>query len=233
VLLINQDQYPGELALHQKYAKSDVLLNLVWTHCNIVADIAVSILDSGILPNPEEIPRDILIQACLLYDIGVYACGGFEHLPGQPPSDKPYIQHTIVGAWILKQEGYLPQVIEAAHVHTGVGLTSQDIQTYGLQLPPQDYIPLTTFHRLITYACKFHSKAPKFRTAEEILASLERHGEDKVHIFLEMQAQFGPPNLQPIQDKYKEWHLSFTYQMSQLNQGTKNGLTLSPAGISQ
>lgn len=231
--LINQDLYPGELALHKKYAQSELLLSLVWTHSNIVADIAASILDSGILLNPAETPRDVVIQACLLHDIGVYSCGGFEFLPGQPPSDKPYIQHTIVGAWILKQEGYLPEVIQAAHVHTGVGLTSQDITNYGLQLPADDYVPRTTFQKLITYASKFHSKAPKFRSAEDIATSLERYGQEKVSTFLEMQSQFGQPNLEPIIAKYNDWHLWFTFQVGQISQKAGVGNNLSPTGINQ
>jgi uncharacterized protein len=210
-----------------------MLLNLVWTHCNIVAEIATGILDSGVIPNLEEVPRDLLTQACLLYDIGVYACGGFEHMPGQPPTDKPYIQHTIVGAWILKEEGYLPEVVEAAHIHSGVGLTSQDIVNFGLQLPVQDYLPQTTLQRLVTYSSKFHSKTPKFRTIEELTAALQRYGEDKVERFLQLQSEFGIPDLEPLKEKYKEWHLAFTFQMGQMNQKAGIGLTLSPTGISK
>jgi len=228
----NQDVYSGEFALHQKYAQSEMLLSLVWTHCNIVAEIATAILDSGAIVNLAEVPRDVLIQACLLHDIGVYVCGGFEFLPGQPPSDKPYIQHTVVGAWILQEEGYLPEVIQAAHIHTGVGLSSQDVVNFGLQLPADDYIPRTTMQKLITYSAKFHSKAPKFRTVEEITDSLQRYGKDKVDRFASMQAEFGLPPLSGIQEKYQEWHLAFTYQLDQHRQPAgAGGSTLNPAGV--
>lgn len=228
---INQDLYPGELALHQKYAKSELLLNLVWTHSNIVSDITMSLLDSGAF-DTSELPRDLVAQASLLFDIGVYACGGFETFPGQPPSDKPYVQHTIVGAWILQQEGYSPPVIQSAYVHTGVGISSQDIANYGLQLPPDEYMPRTMLQKLITYTTKFHSKAPKFKTTEMITGSLQRYGQDKVQKFLELQALFGTPNLAPIQQKYDEWHRWFSFQLTQLQQQSSSPL-LNEAGIAK
>lgn len=228
---VNQDLYPGEFALHQKYAKSELLLNLVWTHSNIIADITMGLLDSGTF-DTSELPRDLVTQACLLFDIGVYACGGFEFLPGQPPSDKPYIQHTIVGAWILQQEGYTPPIVQVAYIHTGVGISSQDIANYGLQLPMDEYMPRTTLQKLITYTSKFHSKAPKFKTPEVITSGLQRYGQDKVERFHELEAMFGTPNLASLEEKYAEWHRWFKFQLDQLQQQTSGNL-LNEAGIAK
>jgi uncharacterized protein len=222
---INQDLYPGEFALHKKYAQSPMLLDLVWTHCNIVADIALDLVDQAKF-DVSETPRDIAVQAALLHDIGVYLCGGFEWLPGQPQSDKPYIQHTVVGAWILQQEGYSAPVVQAAYVHTGVGLTPEDIQMYGLQLPSEDYMPRTTLQKLITYAAKFHSKAPKFRSPEDITTSLSKYGQDKVDRFNEFQELFGLPNMEQIENRYDNWHRGFNFEISKLSQPSTSPLNL-------
>lgn len=231
VKFINQDLYPGEFALHQKYAKSEMLLNLVWTHSIIIAEITQSLLDSGKF-DTNELPRDLVTQAALLFDIGVYICGGFEFLPGQPPSDKPYIQHTIAGAWILRKEGYTPPVVQVAYVHTGVGITSQDIVNYGLQLPMDEYMPRTEMQKLITYTSKFHSKAPKFKTVDMIIEALDRHGHEKVERFKELQEQFGLPEIEPIAQKYDEWQKWFQFELGQLKQQPSTAM-LNTAGIAQ
>jgi len=228
---VNQEIYPGEFLLHKKYAQSELLLDLVWTHCNIITEIALSLLDSGHF-DINETPRDITTQAALLHDIGVYQCGGFEWMPNQPPSEKPYIQHTVVGAWILQQEGYSPPVIQSAYVHTGVGLTGQDISMYQLNLPPDDYVLRTMLQKLITYASKFHSKTPKFRTAADISASLEKYGPEKVNTFIQFQQLFGEPDIEPIQKRYQDWHKAFEYQLSQVSNSQLPPPPLNTAGIS-
>jgi uncharacterized protein len=229
---INQQLYPGEFLLHKKYAATEMLLDLVWTHCNIAADIALLLLDRHEF-DKSELQREFVIQAALLSDIGVYACSGYEWIPGQPASDKPYIQHGVIGAWILQQEGYSPAVIQVAHSHTGVGLTAQDIKLYGLQLPEADYVPRTQLQKLIAYALKFHSKAPKFKTVEDITNTLQRYGKEKVEKFQEWQQEFGNPDLTEIKAKYAGWHQSFEFQAKQVTTGGTSGPSLNSAGIAK
>ncbi|MEN8252892.1 MAG: HDIG domain-containing metalloprotein [Patescibacteria group bacterium] len=225
---VNQNQHPRALALHQKYAKSLVLLDLVWTHCNIVADIVQQLLSSKYFDSSSiNIPH--AIQAALLHDIGVYCCGGFEWIPDQTPSEKPYIQHVVTGAKILQKEGLDPVIVEAAYTHTGVGLTAQDIQNYGLNLPVQDLIPQTIEGQLVGYAAKFHSKTPKFKSKEHIIESLNRYGKDKVEQFNKLLEFFGEPNLEKIKSKYEEWHKAFAYKTENLTQTGQ--VNLNSAGI--
>lgn len=214
--LINQNQYLTEFNVHCKYAQSDLLLDLVWTHCNITAEIAHQLLLKNDL-DPEKYNPGIVYQAGLLHDIGVYVCGGFEWLPDQPPSSKPYIQHTLAGAWILKQEGFCPDVIQCAHVHSGVGITNQDIKKFILNLPEGDYVPTTPIQKIVTYAAKFHSKAPKFKTVDEIKEALGRYGEEKIKLFEDLVAEYGEPDLEEIEEKYRNWHKGFAYATSRLN----------------
>lgn len=234
---VNQQLYPGEFLLHKKYAQSEMLLDLVWTHCNIVAEIAVAIFEKNNF-NKAELTREFITQSALLMDVGVYSCGGYEWMPGQVPSAKPYIQHTVIGAWILSQAGYAAQVIQVAHNHTGVGITSQDIRDFGLDLPEADYVPHSTLERLVSYASKFHSKAPKFKTPEEISQSLQQYGKDKVMKFEQWQQEFGDPHLLEIEAKYRTWHQAFKFQIDQLTRNStqiqrNSSSKLNSAGIAR
>ncbi len=213
---INQDLYPNEFALHKKYAQSEELLDLVWTHCVIVTEIVWDLYQRLNPLIKEEIPETYLILAPLVHDIGVYQCGGYEWLPNQPPSDRPYAHHTIVGAWILKQEGYPPEVVQVANVHAGVGLTASDIENNKLELPVDDYLPITPLQKLVTYAAKFHSKSPRFKTTEEVKESLAQYGREKIEVFEDYEALFGEPNLKPLEEKYSSWHKGFQYTIDHL-----------------
>lgn len=225
---INQQLYPGEFLLHKKYAQSELILDLVWTHSNIVADIALHLLDKHDF-DKTECPREFVIQAALLMDIGVYMVEGYEWMPGHQPNTKPYIQHGVIGAYILQQEGYSPQVVQVAHSHPGVGVTAQDVRNYGLDLPEADYIPRTQLEKLISYASKFHSKSPAFKKAEEIKQSLQKYGQDKVKRFEEWEQEFGKLDLTEIIEKYRQWHQSFRFQMEQImKQATQAQGTIGP-----
>jgi uncharacterized protein len=213
---INQDAYLTEFNVHKKYATSELILDLVWTHCNIVADICLSLIQKNNLSNTIYHPG-VVVQAALLHDIGVYICDGYEWLTNQPPFNKPYVQHTLAGAWILKQEGFSADVIQAAHVHAGVGITIDDIKQFGLQLPQGDYVPTTPVQRLVTYAAKFHSKAPKFKKTDEIRESLKKYGAEKIKVFDQYISEYGSPELNEIIRKYETWHQGFEYETSQLS----------------
>jgi uncharacterized protein len=214
-LHINQTKYPQEYALHTKYAQSEKLLDLVWTHCNIITDVVIQLYQKE--PQKFDFPLEVAIQAGLCHDVGAYLCSGFEWLPDQPPSQIPYAQHTIVGAWVLFQEGYLPEVVQGAYVHAGVGLTAEDVTTHQLQLPVDNYWPTTQFQRFITYCSKFHSKTPRFKTTDEIRETLHHFGEDKLGIFNTFVEEFGEPNLKEIGAQYEEWHKAFSYDLTNLN----------------
>lgn len=215
--------------MHKKYAQSDTLLELVWTHCNAVTEIALILYDSGKF-DVSGLNRDYLTKASLLHDIGVYCCQGFEWIPDQPPADKPYIQHVLIGAWMLQQEGYDYYIVQTARNHTGVGLTSEDIKKYGLDLPADDYIPNSLVEQLVSYASKYHSKAPKFKTVEEIEASLARFDSEKVNRFEEFKLYFGEIDLTPIRNKYETWHKNFLYRVQSLKE-QQASVDLNSAGI--
>lgn len=219
--LINQTVYPQEFALHRKYAQSDRLLDLVWTHCNIINDIVIELYQQK--PKHFQFPLEVAMQAALTHDVGVYLCDGFGWMPDQQPSSIPYAQHTVVSAWILFQEGYLPEVVQVANVHAGVGLTVDDIQSHSLQLPLDNYLQVTQLQKFVSYAAKYHSKTPKFKSIEEIRTSIQHFSDQKLDIFNEYVVEFGQPNIQALTEKYDAWHRAFSYEMEQLTSGRHTG----------
>lgn len=229
-ILINQNVYPGEFLLHKKYAASETVLDLVWTHSNIIVEVALFLLDHYDF-DKTELVREVVIQAALLHEIGVYACDGFEWIPGQHPTNHPYIQHGIVGAWILQQEGYANPVVQASFCHIGMGLTAEDIRSHGLQLPEVDMLPQNYFQQFMTYVSKFHSKTPQFRTNEDIKKSLAKFSPEKVAAFEQLENMFGIPDLKPLQEKYGEWEKGFAFKVSQLTKAVHPSVNFNAAGI--
>ncbi|GAA4230971.1 HD domain-containing protein [Actinomadura meridiana] len=182
--------------LHERYAPSPEVFDVVWKHCAIVCEIAERIMDGAGL----DLDRDLVRAGCLLHDIGVYelydATGQLDHTS--------YILHGVLGHEILRHEG-LPEVIRRfCSRHTGVGLTRDDIERQRLPLPLDDYVAESLEEWLVMYADKFHSKTnpPVFVSAESYAAHVRRFGEDKVTIFKSMREYFGEPELGPIADRH-------------------------------
>ncbi len=226
-ILTGQNEYPQEFAIHRQLAQADLLLELVWMHAIITLEIISHLLQNYELEetNPEE-----LTQATLLHDVGAYLCSGFEWIPNQPPSQYPYIQHGLIGEQVLQKLGYPEHICRTCSHHAGVGFSKKEITKFKLLLPPQDFFPETELEKLITYASKFHSKTPRMRTAEQIKDSLEKFGKDKVKKFEELESTFGKPSLEPIKEKYCNWHKRFCSMVEPYCQHST--LHLSPTGMS-
>jgi uncharacterized protein len=184
------------LALHERHAPTPAAFELVYTHCQIVGEIAGQLLArAGFDADPA------LVRAgCLLHDIGVYRLyDSAGRLAGTQ-----YIRHGVLGAALLAAGG-LPEVIcRFASHHTGVGLTAADVRAERLPLPPGDYLAETPEETVVMYADKFHSKTkpPVFLTADAYGASLARFGPDKVAVFAAMRARLGEPDLTSLARVY-------------------------------
>lgn len=228
---VNYDLYPLEFGLHQKYARVPLLLDLVWTHCHITSEIALQLYDRETF-DTSHLDRNLLVQACLLHDVGVYLSGGFEWIPEVNPCDCTYSTHTLIGAWILQQEQFHPLVVQSAFTHTGVGLTPDDIQQFAMHLPSADYTPTNPFTELVAYASKFHSKAPHFKDPDHIKETLSKYGAEKTKRFENWELKFGIPDLAPLEETYHEWHERIKSQIEQLGTHQLAQTNLNPAGIS-
>ena len=134
---------------------------------------------------------DFIEAAAMLHDIGIFqtrtpqfGCFG-KH---------PYICHGILGSDILKKEGHLRLALVCER-HIGVGISKADIRQQNLPLPGRDMIPVSIEEQVVCYADKFFSKNGNGRSTEksikEIIASLKRHGPEKVRRFESWVQMFG------------------------------------------
>ncbi len=174
-----------ESLIHKYYSSQPELEQLLLGHSRDVADRAERIARA----HPEwQADLQFLYEAAMLHDIGI--------LYTDAPSilchgTKPYIQHGILGAALLRREG-LPRHARVAERHTGTGLTRSQIEASGLPLPPGDYRPETLEERIVCYADKFYSKS---RPGEEkdymqALRSLEKFGPECADVFRQWKKEF-------------------------------------------
>jgi uncharacterized protein len=180
--------------LHRKYAPSDEFFDAVYTHCQIVCEIAEELVQKGTFA----IDADLVYAGALLHDIGIYRLVKNGEL-----DESSYIQHGIKGYELLKEGGLPEEVCRFASHHTGTGITKADIERQNLPLPPADYLAETDEELLVMYADKFHSKLPfKFNRIETYKEHVKKYGEEKVAEFERMVEKFGIPDIETLAAKY-------------------------------
>lgn len=182
-------------ALHKKYAPSADALESVGEHCNIVRQISLQIAD-----NRHSINRELLEAGAMLHDIGVYKL----YTDGVIDESR-YITHGLLGYELLKEEGFDEALCRFALLHTGVGITKEDVEKQNLPLPPRDYTAETNEEKIVMYADKFHSKTnpPMFNSAEWYMEYIRsKFGEDKAQKFRALIETFGEPDLKPLVSEY-------------------------------
>ena len=178
--------YMDAQAVFDKYYKKGTpLYDLVWNHSRKVADKALSIVDA----HPEfGADRKFVEEAALLHDLGVFLtdapeieCRGYE----------PYICHGILGAEILRKEGF-PRHALVCERHTGTGLSREDIERQNLPIPSRDMLPESIEEKIICYADKFYSKShpDREKTVEKIRTGIQKYGTESLPRFDEWSCLF-------------------------------------------
>lgn len=192
----NLPTYEELVALHKKHAPSQDAYDLVFTHCQIVWEIAEQLIKKMTVPVDPELVK----VGCFLHDVGVYRL----YLPNGEIDHANYIKHGTEGYVLLKEEGFDEQLCRFASCHTGVGLSKHEIEVEGLPIPPADYFAETLEEQLVMYADKFHTKTtpPKFMTADTYAKKQRKFGEEKVVLFRQFQEKFGTPELNELAEKY-------------------------------
>lgn len=184
--------------LHKKQAPSKEALDSVMTHCHIVRRIARQIAEDY-----REAAVDVALVeiGALLHDIGVYRL----YKGNKIDESLGYITHGLRGYELLKEEGLDEAICRFALLHTGVGITAEDVQMQHLPLPIRDYVAETVEEKIVMYADKFHSKKnpPVFHRAETYKVYLQNNfGNGKVKRFEELVEEFGLPHLEPLASRY-------------------------------
>lgn len=180
--------------LHKNYAPSADMFELVFTHCKIVRDIALQIIETKSL----DLNIDLVVAGALLHDIGTYKfIKQFEET-----GTSKYYQHALEGCIILLNEGFTEELPNLVLHHMRVGLTKEAVIHEKLDIPAEDYSPTTIEERLVMYADKFHSKTPKFNSYESYKKFVSQFGHEQVTKLGALADEFGIPELESLAKKY-------------------------------
>ncbi|GHV12197.1 phosphohydrolase [Bacteroidia bacterium] len=172
--------------LKKYYDEGSELYSLLLRHSQMVGEKALEVAQK----HPEwEIDKEFLYEAALLHDIGVYLTDAPRiHCFGK----EPYVSHGYLGADILRREGFEKHALVCER-HTGSGLTMEDVLNNQLDLPWQDFLPVSLEEKIICFADKFYSKGrpDEVRTITQIRQTISRYGwealqrwDDLVKLFL-------------------------------------------------
>ena len=148
------------IALLKKHAPSEEAFDIVLRHSIHVAEIALEYAQriGGMDTN-------FIECAALLHDIGRFRC---------PPGSACSSRHGLVGAELLRAEGVDEAIARVAERHVGAGISRQDIIEQNLDLPLQNFLPVTREEKIIAHSDNL-GKADRRWTIEE---AAERHSRE-------------------------------------------------------
>lgn len=156
--------------IEKYYTKGSDLYDILINHSTDVKDKALTIIQN----HPEfGANKTFIEEAAMLHDIGIF----LTNAPSiQCFGDEPYIRHGILGAEILRKEGF-PQHALVCERHTGAGLTKDEIIQQNLPLPHHDMMPISIEEQIICFADCFFSKTKlgQEKSIEKILSKMEEH----------------------------------------------------------
>lgn len=161
-----------KIIIDKYYLKESKLREILITHSQSVTRRALQIVSL----HPElQLDRDFIAEAAMLHDIGIIRCDAPDICCF---GDEPYIRHGILGAAMLRAEGF-PRHARVCERHTGAGLSLDDICGRNLPLPHSDFLPETLEEQVICYADKFYSKShlEREKTIEQAEKSISKYGE--------------------------------------------------------
>jgi len=180
------------LIIHKYYSNNPELLQILLKHSKAVADKALAIAEA----HPElRLDRQFIMEAAMVHDIGIIKTDAPDI---QCFGTEPYIRHGVLGAEMLRAEGYQRHA-RVCERHTGAGLSLKEIEEQRLPLPHEDLLPETLEEKVICYADKFFSKTKleREKTLAEAERSVAKHGEEGLKRFREMEEIFNTPTPNP------------------------------------
>jgi len=201
--------------LHQKYSHGfykNKLLEVGWNHSLIVAEIALQIVKGIEKKYKIEVNKKLVETGALVHDIGFYSCFDDNY----QKIDR-YVKHGYLGYLILKKEKFEEKIARFALVHVGIGLNREQIEKEKIDIPAEDFIPISLEEEIVTYADGFHSKGrPKFNNYDEQKNEMGARGKEYEIILDRFKRKFGIPDLKDIEKKYKKWHQKINRWVKQI-----------------
>ena len=171
--------------INKYYPEDNELRRILLVHSRSVADKALQLASRY----PElDIDVAFVEEAAMLHDLGIFRTNA----PSiQCFGTEPYICHGIIGADILRAEGF-PRHALVCERHTGTGLTLRQIEENHWPMPLRDMRPVTLEEQLVCFADKFFSKTrlDEEKSPAQARRSLEKFGADGLVVFDRWCEQF-------------------------------------------
>jgi uncharacterized protein len=126
------------IQLLKKYSANDADYKIVLAHSKAVSKVA-----KDIAKDIKGVDINFIETAALLHDIGRFKLSS---------GRKDTIRHGIYGASILRKEG-LPEAYALVNErHIGAGISKKDIIKQKLNLPLNDFVPISKEEKIICHA---------------------------------------------------------------------------------
>jgi len=194
---------------------SEVFVDLVWTHSQIVKEIALQLATKLEKKIDSRLDKNLIIIGSLLHDIGVYRCFDEDFNPNDKAD--PYFYHGWIGEKILRKLDFPEKVIRFTITHTSTGITTEDIKRERLNLELKDYIPVSIEEEIVNFADKFHTKSPSFVTYDQAVEKLSKFDPSRKTKMETLRKKYGLPDLDLIIKNYHPWQNKIEKFFSDLN----------------
>lgn len=155
------------LDLLRKYGASDGVIE----HVKAVRRYALE------LAAKKECDRELVEIGALLHDIGRSRTHG--------------IDHAVVGARILRDEGVDERVVKIVERHVGAGISREEAGTLGL--PPADYLPRTIEEKIVCQADNLIGSKDRISIHDAIATAEERWSPAGLKRLIQLQYEVFAP----------------------------------------
>ncbi len=129
------------------------------------------------------------IAANVECDRGLVEVGSLLHDIGRSRSHE--IDHAIIGARILREEGVDERIVNIVERHVGSGLTPDEAKALGL--PPKDYVPETIEEKIVCHADNLISGTERISIQDTVAMARKKWFPESVDRLIRMHFEVFKP----------------------------------------
>lgn len=126
-----------------------------------------------------ECDRDLVEAGSLLHDIGRTRSHGMDH--------------AVIGAQILRDEGIDEKIVNIVERHIGAGLTPEEAKKLGL--PPKDYVPKTIEEKIVCHADNLIGSTERVSIQDTIAMARKKWFPESVERLISMHFEVFRPDV--------------------------------------